>query len=241
MKWTHVLLILSLAMSAFAIQLAAKSDSPIVGSGDSEGPRLQDNIRDELLTRLDEIGEAQLALGERLARLELEPAPSERAPIEQAVVSREEFDALQSEVRGGSPGTNPASGAPGGDTETALPTQQLSELVADSLNEIRGQEADQRRSARHQARIDNIENKTLPGLNESLGLEAWQSDAMRTALLTRAESGIALEQLWEETGDYALMGEEKGNIQEQFVQDITVFLTVGQLDTYNEQVQATGK
>ena len=185
---------------------------------------------EELERRLEALVFENRALTQRVEELEARPAPSPRSPVG-GFVTREEFEALVSELRG----TDDTDPAP-------EPIDELFESrVATALGEIRKQERVDAVETYQAARVERID-ADVAKLGEWLELDAVQERGMRTALLAQYDRESELTRLWKagETDDEEL-GRIKRADREEFRADLAEILSVEQLDTFWTGVVEKGK
>ncbi len=183
----------------------------------------------ELRARLDALASENRDLRERLALLEARPAPDARAPATAGLATVEELEALRAELRAAvAARARPDEGA--GD---AAPV--FKERVAETLSEIRHEEAVAKVRSQQERRLERLD-ETMPKVEEWLGLSPYQSDRMRSALLVQYEREAELVRRWEAGEDPELLGERKVADREQHLAEVAAFLSAQQYETYAARV-----
>ena len=187
------------------------------------GPLVGEPSQEDWGKRLGELEERLVALeqGERLQ-------PAARVPVGSEFVSRAEVEELLGEA-----GERVAGKVPVVKSEA-----ELREFVAGALDEVRAEEQTRKVREWQVERQERME-ETVSKLDSQLGLSAYQSDRMRTALLVRFEREAELLRRWEEGEDAGVLGEIKRDDRELHLQEVAEFLAPAQLESYTE-VQGSG-
>jgi hypothetical protein len=197
--------------------------------------RLQD-----LLARMEELGEENRDLRDRLARLEVRPDSKPPAPDAEGLASQEELEALRDqlvELQMNSDALMTATGIPG---EPETLRERFKASVADTLAEIRKEEAIRKVRAGHEERLAALD-ETMPRIEEWLDLTPYQSGEMRSALLAQHDRDTQLIEMWEQGVDETLLGEQKARNRDRFHNDLALFLSAEQLETAWPRLSAGAK
>lgn len=184
----------------------------------------------ELLASID-------ALNERLARVELRPAPvAQRAPVGggEEFVTREEFDALRAELQAA---LLVRAGSAGG---RELQSDEFKQQLASTLTELRKDEVAEKFEAKHEKRTAQLD-LTLPKLQDALGMTATQTNQMRSAMLAQYEREAELLRRWRAGEDDEVLGELKQSDQETHRAELREFLSEEQLETLGSLGGGRGK
>ena len=236
MKAPLIVALLALVLSAVA--LAAMLTTALSTEPRATDPALpMVSAHDaDILAQLKSLTEENRDLRDRLATLELMPAssPSQRAPVTAGFVPKEEFEAFRDEVRL----ALGSSGTPDGEALTSLPG--FKEQIADTLSEIRHEEAVGKVRTRIAARLAKLD-ETMPRIDEWLELTLQQSSSMRTALLAQYDREAELVRRWEAGEDSEVLGELKRSDREAHRDELAGFLTPAQLETYASRSGGGGK
>jgi len=190
--------------------------------------------------RLEELAAENRALGERLARLEIRPAPAaaRRAPLPTGLVTREELETFRDEVLAALGQPRSATGSPGTPTGS-VERKDLREYVSEALTEIRKEEA--------AARFPSLEERaaeldeTMPKLEAWLDLTREQSGRMRSALLSQYEREADVLRRWQEGADARVLATMKRDDREVHLAELAEILTPEQLEAYASRREWGGK
>lgn len=232
MKTPTALSLGALALSAVALVFALGRSVSVSTEPKTLRPQPGAEVA-RLLERVEELSDQNRALSLRIAELELRPAPPTRTPALDSSVGREEFERTIAELRGLA-GEGELDALRGLTSEELPPRAELTRLVEASLEEIRRQDEVERRERRRANRVAKVERE-LPLYRDWLGLDAVQEEQLRTALLTQVERESALSELWEQTGDVELSGQQKQQDQADFLIELGAFLTPDQLETFTSK------
>ena len=183
----------------------------------------------EVLARLDELVSELRGLRNRVDMLEAAPVRSSRAPAEEAVASKEEFDALKEEVRSV---IQDQDGLP-------VRSEVFQEQVAETLQKLQEEAADEKERLQYERRTSQVGN-AVEKLDTRLDLTPAQANSMEVALLARYERQAELSQLWNQGGDLEVVGELKLADAVAFEAELASFLTIEQLELFQSE-QTTGK
>ena len=220
--WLLLAVVVAGVAGALSAVLLTRSSS---GSGEGGAVSPPDSgAQAALLARLDALAEDNRALRERIAVLELRPAAGSRAPVVplEGLVAQEEFDAFRTRVEATLARLGPLPQEPG----------EFQEQVAEALSTIRKQErVAQVRSSMEQrlAELDEM----MPRLEQRLGLSAYQSNRMRSALLARYERDDELVRMWEDGADNQVLGERKASNHQAFREELSGFLSPQQQEGFS--------
>ncbi|TDJ76782.1 MAG: hypothetical protein E2O39_02725 [Planctomycetota bacterium] len=232
------LIVSFLALVLSAVALAAMLTTALSTEPRAVDPALPSAAASDadILAQLKNLAEENRDLRDRLAILELIPAssPSQRVPVTAGFVPKEEFEAFRDEVRL----ALASSGALDDDALTALPG--FKKKVADTLSEIRHEEAVGKVRTRIEARLAKLD-ETMPRIDEWLELTPQQSSSMRTALLAQYDREAELVRRWEAGEDTEILGELKRSDREAHRNELAGFLTPAQLETYTSRGGGGGK
>ncbi|MCZ6599195.1 MAG: hypothetical protein O7B99_16265 [Planctomycetota bacterium] len=155
----------------------------------------------EMLARIRELRDANHELRERLAALELRPAPAMRHPVGD-FASREDFEAFREEVREWMAERNVAvPGAP-----------ELKDQVADALSSIRRQEALGMAQAMNEAKLE----VRILSWSMWLDLDDYQANEMRAILTGKDELDRELLRMRAEGADDEVLAQIKESRDQEF-------------------------
>jgi hypothetical protein len=177
--------------------------------------------------------EANQALSARVAFLENQPANEVRLPAAGDWVSKEEFLALQEELR-----TATQSLAKQSTPSIDLANPQVREQLGTALEEIRASEFADKVEAAQENRAANLE-PMLAKLQTRLGLNQAQVTQMRSALESKMTLDADLTRRWEEGEDTEVLGQVKADNRVAHQAELARILTTAQLEQH--QGRRTGK
>lgn len=177
----------------------------------------------DLLTQLESLREENAALSERIAHLELRPAPTERAPANPLA-----SPGFEAEVRAWMASREEDDGY----TPVALQSK-----VEEVLTSIRQQEEFQEQQVKLQRR-DEFITSTIAKIAPDLGLTQYQMDEMNRTWVAKSEADAELGRLWNEGIDRENIGELKRTNEEAHQADLQAFLSTEQYESYAAMVRA---
>jgi hypothetical protein len=177
--------------------------------------------------------EANRALSARVAFLESQPVNAVRLPAAGDWVSREEFMALQEELRSATKSLAKQSGP-----SIDLANPQVREQLGTALEEIRNSEFADKVEAAQQYRAANLE-PMLAKLQTQLGLNQSQVTQMRGALESKMTQDADLTRRWEEGEGAEVLGQVKADNRVAHQSELARILTASQLEQHQER--RTGK
>lgn len=222
----------ALMLSAIAVGIAMinSPDAPV--SAEAARPVSEPPSSVALRAQLGDLIEANARLRARMAMLEAQPSSSRTAADS---VTAQEFDAFREEVRAALEAL-----AGGGPLAASIKDPEFKTQLADTLQEIRQDEAVAAVVKKYQARVDRLDERMLD-LESKLGLTSQQSGRLRTAFMAQYERGADLERRWREGEDVAVLGEVKADDYQSHRDDLAGILTPQQLETYGAARQGGGK
>lgn len=189
----------------------------------------------ELLDQIRGLRDANQELRQRLAALELRPAPETRSPA-QDFVPREVFDAFKEEVEDWMVDRIVAAA----DSPEQAATPEFREQVAEALQSIRKNEAVVRVKKDQEHRAAELEER-VTRVSEWLALDSFQTNEMRTILSEKDERDRLLIRMWEEGTDNEVLGDTKRANREEFQTALERVLAPQQLETFRSKYGGDGK
>ena len=157
--------------------------------------------------------------------VEARPIPQTHVLIGRAYRDAGEYDRARTELR--------AALTP---REATAPTSpRFKDQVAETLSAIRKEEAVEKVRKQQEQRSARLDDD-IARLQEWLELSPYQSNEMRTALLTQYEREDELRERWEQGEDEEVLGQAKRTAGETFRRDIERFLSEEQVETFWERV-----
>ena len=165
------------------------------------------------------------ALRERLAAVELQPAPvSQRIPVTEGFVTKEDFAAFQDEVREALEGSALAS---------TLQVPAFKEQLADTMEQIQRDEAVAKTDASYRKRVESLDDR-MAKLGDILGLDRRQASRLRSELLAKYERDADLTRRWQLGEDAEVLGEVKATNHRVHQEELSAILTLEQLARYQD-------
>ncbi|MCP5020416.1 MAG: hypothetical protein GY930_01460 [bacterium] len=186
-----------------------------------------------LQDELHALAEANSALSNRIAFLENQPSNAVRIPAETDWVPREEFLALQEELRAATKSMASNRMAAGDPTHPMFRDQ-----VENVLGEIRKDALVNRSTVQQDKRTANLE-PTLAKMQSRLGLNQSQVTEMRTALESKIAMDAELTQRWRDGESNEVLGQVKRDNRATHQAELERILTPSQLEQH--RTPRTGK
>ncbi|MCP3914567.1 MAG: hypothetical protein GY711_03300 [bacterium] len=221
------------ALSVVAIVLSSVSIAALLW----ESPPMQDDevapvapapgADAAVLQRMEALSEENRKLRDRLAMLEVRPAP-QRTPVLDGFVSKEEFDAFKDEVRAA---LSSPDALIGGSPRAAT---KFKEQVASTLSELRKAETVGKFRNKQESRVAGLD-ATMTKMDGWLGLTPQQSNSMRSALLAQYDREAELLRRWEAGEDSEVLGEVKASDRTAHRAALAEFLTPEQIQTFSSR------
>lgn len=199
----------------------------IMGSIQSAPESEQSNVAGIALLgeRLDELAEQNKQLRDQVVRLEDRPMIS--APV-RTDVKAEELPSPEEERLAEMLEELQQSNSKG----PSLP-ENFKLQVGSVLEEIRASEEQERDQRREKAREERRERQ-LQQLAEKLGMDAYQTNEMRTTLAKQDTSMRKAREEIRESGDWTSMRTTMHAVRDETIQSISLFLTPTQVTQYQE-------
>lgn len=223
---------MQLLLSLAAAVVGGVAGAIVVGSGESEpistGPSLVEIAA--LENRLDDLARQNDRLQDQIDRLEVMPSVAEpvRAVVDAESPPTEEQQKIAAMLR-------ELQQAKGG---ASLP-ENFTMQVGAALEQIRAQEDKEREEQRQKARDERFERQ-LTELAQKLGMDAYQTNEMRTALNAQTTKFEDARELIRDTGDWTMMRESMQTIRDETNAALAQFLTPSQLTQFQESEGGRG-
>jgi parvulin-like peptidyl-prolyl isomerase len=215
MKAPLILSLAALALSTIALAaLLMTLSSTDPGGAAPAGPVAADPTAD-LRAEVQE-------LGRRVEMLALHQHPEQPMPVLDGLVSQDELDALRDEL---------AERLARRSDPTAEVTDDFKQQVAATLSEIRKEETVAAARNKQEQRAAKLDEQ-LPLYAKWLDLTPYQTERLRAALAARYDREAELLALWEAGADDELLGEQKADDRQTFLDELGGILTPEQYETY---------
>ncbi len=188
----------------------------------------EDSRVEDLARELEEVQAKNQDLAARIAYLEARPTRVEAAPGGPAEAPELSLD---EETRQLVAAMTASSGA-------EVPPQ-LQETVLQALTNIREQEERERQREAEEAQQERVDER-LEELREELGLNRYQTDQMRTAMLDFNTKRTELFQKVRDSGDWGSMRGNMRDMYSEYRDNLEQILTPIQLEQYEESDRGPG-
>ncbi len=230
MKILYISVLASFIVSFATVQLLQTSAEESVAPSMEPAKAMAST---DLQSELAALTEANRALSERIAFLENQPASAVRIPAETDWVPREEFLALQEELRAATKSMASNRMAAG---DPAHP--MFRDQVENVLGEIRKDALAKGSTVQQEKRTANLE-PSLAKMQSRLGLNQSQVTEMRTALESKITMDAELTQRWRDGESNEVLGQVKRDNQATHQAELERILTPAQLEQH--RTPRTGK
>jgi hypothetical protein len=232
MKTILLAILVSFAVSYATVRAL---QTPAVDHGGSSQALAPAQPSEDLQNSIAQLMEANQALSARVDFLENQPTGGVRLPAAGDWVSKQEFLALQTEVREATT-AGPRNVAPSVD----LTDPQYREQLGTAIQELRKAETIERIETQQMKQAAGLEQR-LAKMQTQLGLNPTQVLQMRSALEAKMEMDGELTRRWEEGESMETLGQIKAENGSTHEAELARILTPAQLEQHRGSSGGKGK